>query len=154
MSVMKESIKQLLNTVDELRKEYPHKRFTLDGRLVGDIGEVLCSEIYDIELLPGLAAHYDGQTSDGWNVQIKTTMQENLTFPADHIPDYFLGVKVQQDGTVEEVFNGPGKIIKDDALKNRTAIPKNHLHSISIKKLQELNKSIPDAERIKKRKLL
>lgn len=148
---MKESIKKLLNTVENLREEYPHKRFTLDGRLVGDIGEVLCSEIYDVELLPGLPAHYDGQTSDGRQVQIKTTMQKNLTFPADHIPDYYLGVKVHHDGRVEEMFNGPGKIIKDVALKNRTAIPKNHLHSISIKKLQELNKSIPDAERIKLR---
>jgi hypothetical protein len=32
----KEAITKLLMIVDELRKTYPYKRFTLDGRLVGD----------------------------------------------------------------------------------------------------------------------
>ena len=153
MSVITESIAQLLTIVNELREEYKStdKKFTLDGRLVGDIGEVLCSEIYDIELLPGLAKHYDEQTSDGKQVQIKTTMQNSLTFPADHIPDYYLGVKIDEHGKLHEIFNGPGIFIKNKALKNRTAIPKNHLHSISINKLLELNQDVPDAERIKRK---
>ena len=154
MSVMKKSIEKLLTIVEELRTEYPQKRFTLDGRLVGDIGEVLCSQHYDVELFKGLAEHYDGETSDGWMVQIKTTMQKSLTFPAAHTPDYYLGVKVHTDGKLEEIFNGPGKIIKEQALQGRTTIPKNHLHSISINKLQKLNQSVPDECRIKKRKSL
>lgn len=150
MSVMKESIAQLLAVVDTLRKEYPTRRFTLDGRLVGDIGEVLCLEVYDITLLPALSHQYDARTSDGRMVQIKTTMQKSLTFPADHIPDYYLGVKILSDGTVQEVFNGPGEVIHN-ALQQRKAQPKNNLHSLSIRKLEELQKSVQVADRIPKR---
>jgi|SRR6056297_2837280 len=154
MSKIKASIEKLLTIVAELQEEYKHtdKQFTLDGRLVGDIGEALCSEFYDIQLLPGLEKHYDAKTSDGLKVQIKTTMKDSLTFPADNVPDHYLGVKVHNDGELEEIFNGPGKLIKEQALNNRTTIPKNHLYSISIKKLKAINETVPDSKRINKGK--
>ena len=46
---MKE-IKQLLEITGRLKKQYG-RNFTLDGRLVGDIGEVLTAEKYGLELL-------------------------------------------------------------------------------------------------------
>jgi len=36
-----EAVKHMLGIVEQLCAVYPHKKFTLDGRLVGDIGEVL-----------------------------------------------------------------------------------------------------------------
>lgn len=36
-----EAVKQLLGIVQRLHAAFPHKAFTLDGRLVGDLGEVL-----------------------------------------------------------------------------------------------------------------
>jgi len=48
-----EAVRQLLAIVDRLRAEYPKKRFTLDGRLVGDIGEVIAAQEYDIVLHEG-----------------------------------------------------------------------------------------------------
>ena len=41
-----EAIKQLCQVVKQLRDAYPGKKFTLDGRLVGDLGEVLAQFKY------------------------------------------------------------------------------------------------------------
>src|SRR5438552_1572188 len=105
-----EAVKQMLDIVGQLIETYPQKKFTLDGRLVGDIGEVLVEDAYDLKLYRDLKKHHDGECRNGRCVQIKATMQKSLTFPADHIPDYYLGVQVRPDGTFVEVFNGPGSV--------------------------------------------
>ena len=61
-------------------------------------------------------------------------MKESLTFPCDHVPDFLLGIKIHIDGTIEEVFNGPG-IDAKEIIKNRK-ISKTNLHLIPIKKLK------------------
>ena len=129
-----EAVRQMLIVVEQLRVAYPKKAFTLDGRLVGDIGEVLVEDAYDLELYENVKARYDAECSDGRKVQIKATMKETLTFPADHVPDYYLGVKIHPDGSFTEIFNGPGKIA-GEAIKNRTT-PKTNLHSIAVATLK------------------
>ncbi len=91
-----DAVNQMLQIVEQLRSAYPKKRFTLDGRLVGDLGEILVEDAYDVELHEDLQKHYDGIASDGRQVQIKATMQNSLTFPVDHVPDYYLGIKIQE----------------------------------------------------------
>ena len=141
-----EAVKRLLQIVNQLRSTYPKKRFTLDGRLVGDLGEVLVEAVYDLELYGGLRRHHDGITPDGRQVQIKATMQNSLTFPVDHIPDYYLGIKINGDGTFREVFNGPGRIA-GEAVKDRKPT-KTNLHSVSISILERLNGKVLDRDRI------
>ena len=41
-----ETIKQPRRVVKQLRDAYPGKKFTLDGRIVGDLGEVLAQFKY------------------------------------------------------------------------------------------------------------
>lgn len=136
-----------LETVDILHKKYPKKDFTLDGRLVGDLGEVLVEENYDVKLFDGLSKHHDGITSDGRLVQIKATMKNSLTYPVDHIPDYYLGIKIHPDGTFTEIFNGPGAIAAE-ALNNRKPT-KTNLHSLSLSALKKLNEKVEITQRIK-----
>jgi hypothetical protein len=144
-----DSIVKLLQIVDDLQKAHPTKKFTLDGRLVGDIGEILVEERYDISLFVGMSPHHDGETKDGRLVQIKATMKRNLTFPADHIPEYYLGIKINRDGSFDEVFNGPGSIAAE-AIKGRK-YPKTNLHSISIGALTELSRRVSPDKRISRR---
>jgi len=144
-----EAIEQLLGIVEKLQKAFPSKRFTLDGRLMGDLGEVLAAAVYDVQLNPGLQKHHDAVARDGRKVQIKATMQESLTFPADHIPDYYLGIRIRPDGTFEEVFNGPGKSAWE-AVKNR-APTKNNLHSIRVETLKRLSVLVAARDRIPRR---
>ena len=146
MKTIPEAIKQLLKIVQELREIYPKKRFTLDGRLVGDLGEVLAEQQYDLQVFKGIKKHHDARTSDGRFVQIKATMQKKLTFPVDHIPDYYLGIQIHVDGTISEVFNGPGRIAWE-AISSRNP-PKTNLHSVLISTLKRLNSRVREEDRI------
>jgi len=146
MVTIPEAVKQLLKIVQALREACPKKRFTLDGRLVGDLGEVLAEQEYDLQIFEDIKKHHDARTSDGRFVQIKATMQEFLTFPVDHIPDYYLGIQIHADGTPTEVFNGPGRIARE-AIKNRRPT-KTNLHSVSISTLKQLNTMVREEDRI------
>jgi len=48
------------------------RKFTPDGRMVGDIGEVIAERFYGVELYKEGANHWDGKCKNR-NVQIKTT---------------------------------------------------------------------------------
>jgi hypothetical protein len=146
---IRDAVNQMLQIVKQLQNAYPKKRFTLDGRLVGDLGEILVEAAYDIELHNELQKHHDGITSDGRQVQIKATMQNSLTFPVDHVPDYYLGIKIHPDGTFTEVFNGPGSVAWK-AVSNRKPT-KTNLHSISINTLARLNQNVQAKDRIPRR---
>jgi hypothetical protein len=56
--------------VVRLHEVFPHKVFTVDGRLVGDLGEVLVEPVYELTLLDGVHGHYDAKTPDGKHVEI------------------------------------------------------------------------------------
>lgn len=143
---VQEAVKQLLRIVEGLQRAYTSKKFTLDGRLVGDLGEVLVEGTYDVKLFEGVKRHHDAETPDGRLVQIKATMQSALTFPADFVPKYYLGIQIHSDGNFTEVFNGPGSIASE-AVRNRKR-PNTNLHTITVSRLKQLNKKVQDRERI------
>ena len=146
-----EAIKQLRQVVKQLQDAYPKKKFTLDGRLVGDLGEILAQFEYDIELNDALQKHHDAKASDGRLVQIKATMQDSLTFPVDHVPDYYLGIKIENDGTLTEIFNGPWSVAYE-AVKNRRR-PKTNLHSVHVNTLKRLDEEVHSRDRIPRRSI-
>jgi hypothetical protein len=141
-----DAVSQMLAIVKKLASAYPKKKFTLDGRLVGDIGEVLVEDAYDIELFEDVKKHHDGECSDGRQVQIKATMKRSLTFPADHIPNYYIGIQIHDNGEFTEIFNGPGSIAWE-AVKGR-ARPKNNLHSVSLEALRKLQLKVAPKDMI------
>ena len=143
---------ELLKLVKELKKEYPHKEFTLDGRLVGDIGEILVEENYQLKLYDSIKAKYDAETKNGKKVQIKATFKSSLGFPCEEsvVPDYYLGIKINHDGSFIEIYNGPG--IKIWNAVKHLKVPKNNLYNVSVKKLEIINESVRKEERIPKRK--
>lgn len=148
-----EAIKQLLVIVNDLRITYKdkNKRFTLDGRLVGDLGEIIVAENYDVDLYDQLIEKYDGEDSLNRKVQIKATFNDSLGFPcnANDVPDYYIGIKILSNGSFIEIYNGPGITIWEK-VKNRKPT-KNSLHSISNSMLSELNKTIENGEKIAKK---
>jgi hypothetical protein len=146
---IKACIAELLQLVGRLSAAYPKKKFTLDGRLVGDIGEALAEREYDLEVFAGQEPHHDARAGDGRLVQIKATMKEKLSFPADHVPDYYLGIRIKLDGSIEEIFNGPGSVV-GKAVADRVCT-KNSLHMITLGALKTLNSQVPGGQRIPKR---
>jgi hypothetical protein len=145
---LQDEIKKMHASVSSLKELYPSKKdgFTLDGRLVGDIGEVIAEELFQIKLHEKLTHHYDALTTYApqLNVQIKTTFKESLTY--NHAPDYYIGIKLYPNGEFEVVYNGPGKYI-DQAYQHRKGIGKTLL-SFPIKSLQKICSQIDESEKI------
>jgi hypothetical protein len=71
--MLSDKIKELYRITNELETEYPGRKFTIDGHLVGSIGEVIVAENYGLELLPNSTETHDAKTKDGKLVQIKAT---------------------------------------------------------------------------------
>lgn len=145
--IINAAIVKIFDGIEQLRDAFPTKRFTIDGRLVGDIGEAIVQRDYDVKLYDKVAEGYDGETTEGRRVQIKATFQDSLTIAKT--PDYYLGIKIFKDGTYEEIFNGPGRFIEEQ-YGHRKGYGE-ELLSFPIPGLKELSKKVPGNERIEKR---
>lgn len=149
-----QEIKQLLEITHSLKEKYRHhnKSFTLDGKLVGDIGEVLVADYYGLTLYGDNEKVYDGYiTGDkSKQVQIKASFNNYFYFSKDlnNIPQYFIAVQLKEDGTFEEVYNGKGALIYERMLSHLPNERK-HNYRLSVIKLKALNND-SDNEKIKR----
>lgn len=144
---LKEGLALVFQGIERLKAEFPNRRFTIDGRLVGDVGEVIAALEYDIELDEISQPDHDGTTSEGKRVQVKATFRDSLTFKST--PDFLLGFKLHRDGRYEEVFNGPGRLIFEK-YKHRAGIGASLL-SFPNAVLRELSATVDPSERIARR---
>jgi hypothetical protein len=135
--------------IEQLSSAFPGRAFTIDGRLVGDIGEVIAALEYDVILDDLQQPIHDGSTSDGRRVQIKATFKERLNFKT--ASEYYLGFKLDADGSYEEVFNGPGSIIRDH-FSHRRGIER-VLLSFPVSELRKLAATVEQKDRIPKRRI-
>jgi hypothetical protein len=143
-----EALGLIFEGIGRLKDAFPKKEFTIDGRLVGDIGEITAQLEYDVELFDVLREGHHGKTSDGRLVQVRATFKDSLGFPS--VPDCYFGLKLYRDGTYEEIYNGPGKLIYEK-YKHRSGIGKKLL-SFPNSDLRELSARVPRNDRISKRK--
>lgn len=101
-------VRRLYQLVGELEAAFPGRRFTPDGHLVGSVGEVLAAHFYNLQLFRGSSECHDARTSDGRNVQIKATQASRVALRSE--PDYLLVLRLVNDGSFEEIYNGPGNL--------------------------------------------
>ena len=137
--MLSEKIKELYRITNELENMYPGRKFTPDGHLVGSIGEVLVAEHYGLTLLPTGAETHDAVTKDGKLVQIKATQTNKISISSK--PEHLIVIKLNQDGCWQEIYNGPGAIVWDNAGK----MQKNGQRPISLSKLRVLMLAISSA---------
>ena len=142
MDGIKDKVQQLIGIVKELEKDFSGRHFTLDGHLVGSIGEVMASYYYGIELYTASAVAHDGEV-DGKQVQIKITQQEDIVI--NHEPEYLIALYLNKNGCVYEIYNGPGKAPWDSASKRDSH---NNRH-MRVNKLMELDSHVEPDKRIK-----
>jgi hypothetical protein len=87
--------------------------FTLDGNLIGDIGEAVAAELFGIKLSIRNGTGIDGHAPDGHSVQIKATGTNRgpafrmVDTRADHL--LFLEFDLE-NLTGDVVFNGPERV--------------------------------------------
>lgn len=134
-------VQQLIRIVNELEAEFPDSHFTLDGHLVGSIGEVMAKYHYGIELCTASKKNYDGEV-EGKKVQIKTTQQDNVMISSE--PEYLIVLYLNKGGEIYEVYNGPGS----EPWVNAGKPDSHNYRHMRVNKLMELDKSVPNEERI------
>jgi hypothetical protein len=150
-----EEIKQLLAITQKLRDKYIdlNKQFSLDGKLVGDIGEVLAAEKYGLKLMDENTEKHDAiELATGRMVQIKSSFKGYSYFPfgEEWIPDYFLSIIIDEEGEITELFNGPGQFIVEHYINVRKLKPyKSQYYTLSRGVLEELNQKVNENEKIK-----
>lgn len=148
---MKDEIKVLLDTTKALRNKY-NLGFPLDGRLVGDIGEALVKKDFLVELHPPNNLCHDAYELDtDRQIQIKASMKYNFSYPYKYKPDYYIAVHINEDATLEIIYNGPGKPIEDYIHENKRKDYNKTWYSITVGTLKKLNKKINEEQRIKRR---
>src|SRR5688500_5485125 len=100
-------VQRLYELVGELEAHFPGRKFTPDGHLVGSLGEVPAAYYYGLELLTASTECHDATSRDGKRlVQVKATQGTRVGIRAE--PVHLLVLLLARDGTVEEVYNGPG----------------------------------------------
>ena len=144
------SIEKLVKARNLLRDEFSKfdLNFTLDGNLIGDIGEAIASELFGLNLVSSNTAGFDALAVDGRKIQIKATgtgrgpafrMTEAR---ADHL--IFLNLNFDLlYGNV--VYNGPEhKVISSlpEEWKNQ--------RSVSMTKIRAIDDTLQPQERLKR----
>ena len=120
------------------------RNFTPDGRMVGDIGEVIAKIFYGVRLHRDGHHNWDG-TYNGRNVQIKAT-GGNGTYlkepPKEGFSDGLLmAFKIDREcGEYEAVYNGDIQRVWD--VLNNLKINRAGEKMISLNRLRELQKSV------------
>ena len=145
-------IEKLYDTRNELREKFPQFKFTLDGNLIGDIGEAIAIEKFNLMKLPVGTKTHDCKAEDGKLIQIKATQQKEKGGRVGlgrYEPkfDNLIVIQINENGMYEIIYNGLGKPITDK-FKN---LPLKQNYSISVKQLKELNAEIEIQDRITKK---
>ena len=143
MGIVYEKVQQLYEIVNTLERSFEGRKFTLDGHLVGSIGEVLGAYHYGLELLPASTKTHDAKDKYGKKIQIKAT-QSDKSVGIRSEPDHLIVLKIEKEGRAKEVYNGPGKL----AWENAGKIQSNGQRSIGISKLRSLMSVVSEDEKI------
>lgn len=141
-STITQKIRDLYAITAELESMYPGRKFTIDGHLVGSIGEVLVADKYCLTLLQNSTQTHDAKTWDNRLIQIKATQTKRIAISSE--PDFLIVIQIRENGSWEEIYNGPGRLAWESAGK----MQKNGQRPVSIAKLRALMEKVDSSQRI------
>jgi hypothetical protein len=112
------SIQKLIAARNELKAHFADVdlHFTLDGNLVGDLGEAVAAELFGLKLTGRSNEGVDGYAPDGRSVQVKASgTKRGAAFrPVETKADHLLFFHFDYDGCYGEViYNGPEEPVRD-----------------------------------------
>jgi len=137
---------RIFEVVRELEARFRGRHFTLDGHLLGSIGEVLAAHDYGLKLSPASSLSHDAVTRGGRRVQIKVTQTRRVSLSSE--PQHLIVMHLDEAGRHHEIYNGPGRLVWRHVGKRA----KNGQCSISTAALVRLQKSVDPAKRIARRR--
>ena len=121
----------IYKAVRELEARYPGRKFTLDGHLVGSIGEVIAAETFNLTLYPMSHAGHDAWDVNG-PVQVKMTAGTSVAMYDSCVR--LIVLKVISPEEAEIIYDGPGEPV----WTNAGNVQKNGQRRISLSKLRKL----------------
>jgi hypothetical protein len=130
-------VARLNEVVRRLEALFPGRRFTLDGHLVGSVGEVIAAAIFDLELLVGSTESHDARASDGRLVQIKLT--QSVAIGLRSCPQHLLVLAMNEHGRFSIPYNGPGQPAWEIAGRPQ----KNGQRQVTLPRLRRIDQRTP-----------
>ncbi|WP_218062794.1 hypothetical protein [Phaeobacter sp. B1627] len=132
----------LYAAADGLESIFPGRKFTLDGHLVGSIGEVAAAYIFDLDLNPASTMGHDARSRCGRNVEIKLTQGRSVAIR--HEPEHLIVLHRPIGGPLRVVFNGPGSLAWTAAGR----MQKNGQRPISLSRLSQISQDVTPEGRL------
>ena len=135
-------LETLYSAVERLEALFPGRRFTLDGHLVGSLGEVIAAYMFQLKLMRASHLGCDARALDGRRVEIKFTQGSRVAIR--HECEHLIVLRRPKGSRVSVVFNGPGQVAWSAAGKKAS----NGQRPISIKRLKDLDRDVPQDQRL------
>lgn len=142
---LRDAVVELQRARKNLHRKFSRWDFTLDGNLVGDIGEAYAAAHFDLIPVPGNSKTHDFRTPDGRYVQVKMTQKKRMGLGLSEPEfDYFIALFLSEEGEIEVLYNGLGaRVYEQDGKPPRS--------SVAVTILRKLDKQVEDLERIPRR---
>ena len=148
MNYAYEKIDALLEIVKELENIVPGRKFTLDGHLIGSIGEIVAAYHYGIILYTPSEKAHDGLLPDGREVQVKITQGNAIV--CNYEPECLIVLHLDKaTGKITEVYSGDGKNILSNTTSGRISLTQ----LLKLDTLLSVEQRIPTIYPIEKYKL-
>lgn len=124
-------------------------KFTLDGKLVGDLAEVIAAELFGLKLCEKRTAGVDCLARDGRSVQVKATgsFSKGPAFtPGEGRADHFIFLRLDfASATGSIAYNGPEKPIRQLLPVGFTGTKR-----VSLAKVLEADRAVPQTGRLQR----
>ncbi len=135
-------LETLYASVSRLERLFPGRKFTLDGHLVGSIGEVVAAYMFRLALVAASSQGHDAIAADGRPVEIKFT--QGKTVAIRHQPGHLIVLHRPPGGPVRVVYNGPG----EPAWTHAGAMASNGQRAIRLSRLAILDRQVDPSQRL------
>tara|TARA_B100001750_G_C15149815_1_gene418981 strand:- start:75 stop:539 length:465 start_codon:yes stop_codon:yes gene_type:complete len=103
------------------------------GNLLGDFGELLATNHYQLEKAPAGSSGFDARTKEGKTVQIKTNYAASMIGYRGEA-DLMLVIHIEENGDWSEVYFGDQGIVKDNSNYSK----RDNKYVIQVTKLKSL----------------
>lgn len=121
---------------------FPGRKFTLDGHVVGSIGEVIAAYMFELDLARGSTQGHDAYTCDGRQVEVKFTQGTSVALREE--PAHLIVLHRRKAGRVGVAYNGPGAPV----WASSGALQKNGQRPITLARLVKIDALVADADRL------
>jgi hypothetical protein len=134
---LQETIQELWDIVKKLEDNYKedNRKFTVDGHLLGSIGEVYAKEKFNLKLLGNSEKCHDAIDEFNEKYQIKITQRNKVGLRYE--PDNLIVIKIEETGMPIISYKGCGKLVWE-SIKHKKGKQK----FISINQLKILKKNV------------